>query len=219
MKKIFIFLALFTSSQSFAQAPNIATKANNNQINNARNAGNTTQGSNVKNIAPPSAPQPSRILTEQEKALIEKNTAEHKEFQASLKKLTPSEQKRFQDINKNFALKMIELNKVLNEETSKISNIQNLIAIQSYISSGTLYLGERALPNDQKSFYQKQITIYNQLSPDKKKLIKKAIIKFRKNIHSLEKQRREEFKKIFKKDFNNFKESETDAQIEKDNKL
>ena len=114
---------------------------------------------------------------------------------------------------------MAEYNKILNDETSKISNIQNLIAIHSYISKGTLNVGDRALSKDQQDFYQKQITIYNKFSPDKKKLIKQALIKFRKNINALEKNRREQFKILFKKDFESFKERESGEEIEKDSKL
>ena len=114
---------------------------------------------------------------------------------------------------------MVEYNKILNDEISKISNIQNLIAINSYISKGALEVGDRAPSKEQQDYYQKQITIYNKLSPDKKKLIKQALIKFRKNINALEKNRRQEFKLLFKKDFENFKERESDEEIEKDSKL
>ena len=219
MKKIIIFLAFFASSQSLAQTANTGTQTNNNQVNNTRNVGTPAQqGSNViasAPIPPVNAPK----LTPQEKAFIDKNLAEHKDFQSSIKKLTPTQQKKFQNINLDFSNKMAEYNKILNDETSKISNIQNLIAIHSYISKGTLNVGDRALSKDQQDFYQKQITIYNKFSPDKKKLIKQALIKFRKNINALEKNRRQQFKILFKKDFENFKERESDEEIEKDSKL
>ena len=219
MKKIIIFLAFFASSQSLAQTANTGTQTNNNQVNNTRNVGTPAQqGSNViasAPIPPVNAPK----LTPQEKAFIDKNLAEHKDFQSSIKKLTPTQQKKFQNINLDFSNKMAEYNKILNDETSKISNIQNLIAIHSYISKGTLNVGDRALSKDQQDFYQKQITIYNKFSPDKKKLIKQALIKFRKNINALEKNRREQFKILFKKDFESFKERESGEEIEKDSKL
>ena len=232
MKKIIIFLTFFISSQSWAQNVNTGTQAGNTQLNNTRNVGiPVQQGSNIRATAPqpqagsnvrasaPTPPANAPTLTPQQKAILDKNLAEHKDFQSSIKKLTPTQQKKFQSINQDFGNKMVEYNKILNDEISKISNIQNLISINSYISKGTLNVGDRTLSKDQQDYYQKQITIYNQLSPDKKKLIKQAMIKFRKNINSLEKNRREEFKILFKKDFGNFKERESDAEIEKDSKL
>ncbi len=234
MKKIIIFLTFFISYQSWAQTANTGTQAGNTQINNTRNVGiPVQQGSNIRATAPqpqtqagsnvrasaPTPPANAPTLTPQQKAILDKNLAEHKDFQSSIKKLTPTQQKKFQSINIDFGNKMVEYNKILNDEISKISNIQNLIAINSYISSGTLNVGDRSLPKEQQDYYQKQITIYNQLSPDKKKLIKQALIKFRKNINALEKNRREKFKILFKKDFENFKERESATEIEKDSKL
>ena len=234
MKKIIIFLTFFISYQSWAQTANTGTQAGNTQINNTRNVGiPVQQGSNIRATAPqpqtqagsnvrasaPTPPANAPTPTPQQKAILDKNLAEHKDFQSSIKKLTPTQQKKFQSINIDFGNKMVEYNKILNDEISKISNIQNLIAIHSYISRGTLNVGDRSLPKEQQDYYQKQITIYNQLSPDKKKLIKQALIKFRKNINALEKNRREKFKILFKKDFENFKERESDAEIEKDSKL
>jgi hypothetical protein len=234
MKKIIIFLTFFISYQSWAQTANTGTQAGNTQINNTRNVGiPVQQGSNIRATAPqpqtqagsnvrasaPTPPANAPTPTPQQKAILDKNLAEHKDFQSSIKKLTPTQQKKFQSINIDFGNKMVEYNKILNDEISKISNIQNLIAINSYISSGTLNVGDRSLPKEQQDYYQKQITIYNQLSPDKKKLIKQALIKFRKNINALEKNRREKFKILFKKDFENFKERESATEIEKDSKL
>ena len=206
MKKIIIFLVFFASSQSWAQTANTGTQASNNQVNNTRNVGiPVQQGSNVRATAP-TPPANAPTLTPQQKAILDKNLAENKDFQSSIQKLTPIQQKKFQNINQDFGAKMVEYNKILNDEISKISNIQNLIAIHSYISRGTLNVGDRSLPKEQQDYYQKQITIYNQLSPDKKKLIKQALIKFRKNINALEKNRRQQFKILFKKDFEKFKE-------------
>ena len=227
MKKIIIFLAFFASSQSLAQTANTGTQASNNQVNNTRNVGAPIQqGASGRAIAPQPPIQAGQntganapTLTPQQKAIFDKNLAEHNDFQTSIKKLTPTQQKKFQSINIDFGNKMVEYNKILNDEISKISNIQNLIAINSYISKGALDVGDRAPSKEQQDYYQKQITIYNKLSPDKKKLIKQALIKFRKNINALEKNRRQEFKLLFKKDFENFKERESDAQIEKDSKL
>ncbi len=232
MKKIIIFLAFFASSQSLAQTANQDTQAGNTQVNKTRNVGiPVQQGSNIRATAPqpqagsnvrasaPTPPANAPTLTPQQKAILDKNLAEHKDFQSSIKKLTPTQQKKFQSINQDFGNKMVEYNKILNNEISKISNIQNLITIHSYISSGTLNVGDRSLPKEQQDYYQKQITIYNQLSPDKKKLIKQALIKFRKNINALEKNRREQFKILFKKDFETFKERESSEEIEKNSKL
>lgn len=220
MKKIIIFLAFFASSQSLAQTVNQG-----NQVNSTNNIGTPVQqGTRAVASQPPIQAGPNVManaptLTPQEKAILDKNLAEHKDFQSSIKKLTPTQQKKFQSVNIDFGNKMVEYNKILNDEISKISNIKNLIAINSYISKGALDVGDRALSKEQQDYYQKQITIYNKLSPDKKKLIKQALIKFRKNINALEKNRRQEFKLLFKKDFENFKERESDAQIEKDGKF
>lgn len=235
MKKIIIFLTFFISSQSWAQNANTGTQAGNTQVNNTRNVGiPVQQGSNVRATAPQppiqagsnvraSAPTPTAnapTLTPQQKAILDKNLAEHKDFQSSIQKLTPTQQKKFQNINQDFGLKMVEYNKTLNEEIAKISKIQNLMTISSYISKGKLDENPARSPSKaQQDFYQRQITIYNQLSPDKKKLIKQALIKFRKNINALEKNRRQQFKILFKKDFENFKEIESADEIEKDSKL
>jgi hypothetical protein len=234
MKKIIIFLAFFASSQSLAQTANTGTQASNNKVNNAKNVGAPIQpGASARAVAPQppiqagsnvraSAPIPpvnAPKLTPQEKAMLEKNLAENKDFQSSIQKLTPIQQKKFQSINQDFSTKMAEYYRTLNDETSKISKIQNILAIHTYISKGALSAGDRSLSRDRQDYFQKQIAIYNQLSPDKKKLIKQALIKFRKNVNALEKQRRQEFKLLFKKDFENFKEIESADEIEKDSKL
>ncbi len=234
MKKIIIFLVFFASSQSWAQTANTGTQANNNQVNNTRNVGiPVQQGSNVRATAPqppiqagsnvrasaPTPPANAPTLTPQQKAILDKNLAENKDFQSSIQKLTPIQQKKFQSINQDFGAKMVEYNKILNDETAKISKIENLLAIHTYISKGSLSTGDRSLSRDRQDYFQKQIAIYNQLSPDKKKLIKQALIKFRKNVNALEKQRRQEFKLLFKRDFENFKEIESADEIEKDSKL
>lgn len=235
MKKIIIFLAFFASSQSWAQTANQVNQASNNQVNNTKNVGAPMQqGSNVRAVAPqptiqagpnvktvaPIPPENAPKLSVEEKALLDKNIADQKEFETSLKKLTPTQQKKFQEINQAFGVKMVEYNKALTEEIAKISKIQNLMTITTFIFKGKLDINPiRNSTKTQQDFYQKQITEYQKLSPDKKKLIKQAFIKFRKNINALEKQRRQEFKAIFKKDFENFKERESDAEIEKDSKL
>lgn len=230
MKKIIIFLVFFASSQSWAQTANQGTQAN-----NAKNAGAPIQqgsnvravapqptiqaGSNVKVVAPmPTANAPK--LTPQEKAMLEKNLAEQKEFENAIKNLKPAQQKKFQEINQDFGLKMVGYNKVLNEEIAKISKIQNLMTITTFIFKGKLDVNPvRNSTKTQQDFYQKQITEYQKLSPDKKKLIKQEFIKFRRNINALEKKRRQEFKILFKNDFEVFKEREIDEEIEKDSKL
>lgn len=102
MKKIIIFLAFFASSQSLAQTANTGTQTNNNQVNNTRNVGiPAQQGSNVRATAPqppiqagPNVMANAPKLTPQEKAILDKNLAEHKDFQSSIKKLTPTQQKK-----------------------------------------------------------------------------------------------------------------------------
>lgn len=234
MKKIIIFLAFFASSQSWAQTANTGTQASNNKVNNAKNVGTPIQqGASAGTVAPqppiqvgqnvgasaPTQPTIAPTLTPQQKAILDKNLAENKDFQTSIKKLTPTQQKKFQSINQDFGNKMAEYYRILNDETAKISKIQNVLAIHTYISKGALSAGDRSLSRDRQDYFQKQIAIYNQLSPDKKKLTKQALIKFRKNVNALEKQRRQEFKLLFKRDFENFKEIESADEIEKDSKF
>jgi len=234
-KKIIIFLVFFASSQSWAQTANQGNQASNNQVNNTKNVVAPIQrGSNVRAVAPqptnqavsnvkvvaPIPPTNAPKLTPQEKALLEKNLAEQNEFGNAIKNLKPAQQKKFQEINQAFGLKMIEYNKALNEEITKISKIQNLITITTFIFKGKLDVNPiRNSTKTQQDFYQKQITEYQKLSPDKKKLIKQEFIKFRRNINALEKKRRQEFKILFKNDFEVFKEREIDEEIEKDSKL
>ncbi len=207
MKKIIICLALFISAESFAQNPN----QNNNQ---ARSAGNPKVVKASKSDF--KAPE----LTPEEKIQIEKNTAEQKEFEGILKNLTPAENKKFQKTNQDFGLKMMEYTKTLDDEILKISKLRNLIAINTYILKGVQNPGsKREVPKEMQEFYQKQINAYQKLSPEQKTLVKKELIKYRKNINALEKKRRQELKTLFKKDISFFKERETEKEIEDDNKF
>lgn len=210
MKKIVIFLALFISAECLAQNPN--PNQNNNQDKPAGNA-KVAQGAPKSDYRPPA-------LTVEEKIQIEKNTAEQKEFEAILKKLTPAENKKFQKINQDFGFKMMEYSKNLDDEIVKISKLRNLIAINTYILKGVQSSDpKRPAPKEMQEFYQKQINAYQKLSPEQKTLVKKELIKFRKNINALEKKRRQEFKTLLKKDISFFKERETEKEIEDDNKF
>ena len=207
MKKIIICLALFISAESFAQNPN----QNNNQVRPAGNA---------KVAQAPKSDYKVPELTPEEKIQIEKNTAEQKEFEDALKSLTPAQNKKFQKTNQDFGLKMMEYTKTLDDEILKISKLRNLIAINTYILKGAQSSDpRRPLPKEMQEFYQKQINAYQKLSPEQKTLVKKELIKFRKNINVLEKKRRQEFKILFKKDLSFFKERETEKEIEDDNKF
>jgi hypothetical protein len=216
MKKIIIFLAFFASSHSFAQSAN-----QNNQPDPAKAkiiGAPISNGSNIKNAEPIRTLQPPK-LTPQEKALLEKNIAEQKDLGIAIKNLKPAQQKKFQDFNVFFNSKMVEYHKTLNEEIAKISKIQNLMAITTYIFKGKLVTNPaRTFSKDQQDFYQKRISEYQKLPQEQKILIKKEIMKFRKNINALEKKRRQEYKLIFNKDFNNFKEQETEEEIRIDDK-
>lgn len=207
MKKIFIFLALFISAESFAQTPN-------------QNKSQAKPAGNQKITQAPRSDFKSPELTPEEKAQLEKNLAEQKEFEAILKNLTPAENKKFQKTNQDFGLKMVEYSKILDDEIVKISKLRNLIAINTYIFKGTqTFDPKRPAPKEMQEFFQKQINAYQKLSPEQKTLIKKELIKYRKNINALEKKRRQEFKALFKKDISFFKERETDKEIEDDNKF
>lgn len=212
MKKIIIFLVFFTSSQALAQATNRG-----NQVNNANNIGAPTRGSNVVNVAPVQ-PEIDSKRTLEEKAVIEKKLAEQKDFEASLKKLTPAEQKQFQIINQDFSSKMIEYEKNISEFLSKVSKIKSLVAIDGLSDKKNLDVA-RSDSKEMQNFYQQQNAEYQKLSPDAKKLIKQEFIKYRKNVNALEKKRRQEFKILFKKDFEIFKENDSDAEIEAISKL
>ena len=95
-----------------------------------------------------------------------------------------------------------------------------MIAINTYISKGVQAqrLGGSAT-KEMQEFFQKQINAYEKLSPQQKILVKKELIKFRKNINALEKKRRQDFKILLKKDLSFFKEGETEKEIEDDNKF
>ena len=244
MKKIVIFLAFFISAESFAQNPNqnnnqvrpagnakVAQGApNNNQVNPVGNAKvaqgapnnnqvNPAGNAKVAQGAPKSDYRPP-ALTPEEKIQIEKNTAEQKEFDGILKSLTPEQNKKFQKGNQDFGFKMMEYTKKLDDEIVKISKLKNLIAINTYILKGVQSSDpKRPAPKEMQEFYQKQISAYQKLSPEQKTLVKKELIKFRKNINALEKKRRQEFKTLFKKDLSFFKERETEKEIEDDNKF
>jgi len=207
MKKIVIFLALFISAECFAQNPN----QNNNQVKPV---------TNTKVLQAPNANFKAPELTPEEKAQIEKNTAEQKEFENILKNLTPDQNKKFQKINQDFGNKMVEYSKKLDDEIVRISKLKSLVAINTYILKGVQNPGsKRAVPKEMQEFFQKQINAYEKLSPQQKILVKKELIKYRKNINALEKKRREDFKILFNKDLSFFKERETEKEIEDDNKF
>jgi len=207
MKKIAIFLALFISAECFAQNPN----QNNNQVKPA---------GNIKVVQAPNSGYKAPEITPEEKAQIEKYTAEQKEFEGILKNLTPEQNKKFQKANQDFRFKMMEYTKSLDDETLKISKLRNLIAINTYILKGVQ--AQRpggSAPKEMQEFYQKQISEYQKLSPQQKILVKKELIKFRKNVNALEKKRRQDFKILLNKDLSIFKERETEKEIEDDNKF
>ncbi len=212
MKKIIILLVFFASSQALAQATNRG-----NQVNSTNNIGAPARGSNAVNVAPVQ-PEIDPKRTTEEKAVIEKNLAEQKDFEASLKKLTPAEQKQFQIINQDFSSKMIEYEKNISEVLSKVSKIKSLVAIDGLSDKKNLDVA-RSDSKEMQNFYQQQNAEYQKLSPDAKKLIKQEFIKYRKNVNALEKKRRQEFKILFKKDFEIFKENDSDAEIEAISKL
>jgi hypothetical protein len=207
MKKIVIFLALFISAECLAQNPN----QNNNQIKPDANT-KVVQVRNTDYKAPE--------LTAEEKIQNEKYIAEQKDFENILKSLTPAQNKKFQKANQDFGFKMMEYTKSLDDETLKISKLRNLIAINTYILKGVqVQRPGGSIPKEMQDFYQKQINAYQKLSPQQKILVKKELIKFRKNINALEKKRRQDFKILLKKDLSIFKERETEKEIEDDNKF
>ena len=207
MKKIVIFLALFISAECLAQNPN----QNNNQVRPV---------ANTKVVQAPKSDYRPPALTPEQKIQIEKNTAEQKEFEGILKNLTPEQNKKFQKVNQDFGLKMMEYTKSLDDEIVKISKLKNLIAINTYILKGVqTQRPGGSVPKEMQEFYQKQISAYQKLSPEQKILVKKELIKFRKNINALEKKRRQDFKILLKKDLSFFKERETEKEIEDDNKF
>jgi hypothetical protein len=207
MKKIVIFLALFISAECFAQNPN----QNNNQVKSAVN---------TRALQAPNPGYKSTELTPEQKIQIEKNTAEQKEFENILKNLTPDQNKKFQKINQDFGNKMVEYSKKLDDEIVRISKLKSLVAINTYILKGaqTQRPGGSA-SKEMQEFFQKQINAYEKLSPEQKILVKKELIKYRKNINALEKKRRQDFKILLKKDLTFFKERETEKEIEDDNKF
>ena len=212
MKKIIILLVIFATSQALAQATNQV-----NQVKTVNDAGAPNRGSNaVSAVQVQSEINPKRIS--EEKAVIEKRLAEQKDFEASLKKLTPAEQKQFQIINQDFSSKMIEYEKNISEFLSKVSKIKSLIAIDGLSDKKNLDVA-RYDSKEMQNFYQQQNAEYQKLSPDVKKLIKQEFIKYRKNVNAIQKKRRQEFKILFKKDFEIFKESDSDAEIEAISKL
>jgi hypothetical protein len=163
MKKIVIFLALFISAECLAQNPN----QNNNQVRPV---------ANTKVVQAPKSDYRPPALTPEQKIQIEKNTAEQKEFEGILKNLTPEQNKKFQKVNQDFGLKMMEYTKSLDDEIVKISKLKNLIAINTYILKGVqTQRPGGSVPKEMQEFYQKQISAYQKLSPEQKILVKKEL--------------------------------------------
>ncbi len=106
----------------------------------------------------------------------------------------------------------------LETNVSAVSNIKNIMIINDHLFPSK-DSRNRAMPKELKQKYDTQITQFSKLTKEKKKATKQEIIKFRKEIMALQKERRKQIKDLFGKDFSMMKESESEEQIKKDEDL
>lgn len=198
MKKLvtLLTLSLLINSESIAQ--NVAPK-------NQAKAGATATAPNAS--APGISPEE-----------LKKRVEETKQFDEAVKNLSPENKQKFNKINADFSEKMLKLYTKLEQEVSKVSSLKNIMNLQDHIFSKKSTNG-RTMPESMKKSYNAQISEFNKLDKDKKKAIKAEIIKFRKELLALQKERRQQTKELFGKEYSHFNETEKQEEIAKDEAL
>jgi len=236
MKKIIIFLALIMTTESMAQnSPNGATdkinqpKTNSPAVKKPVAVNNNVNTNSQVNSIPttPSKPaisQQAPNYTEKQpnKANIDKEVQikmdESKEFSKIIAELSPEKKQKLDKINSDFTNKMNKLYAKLETDVTKVSNIKNIIMINDHLFP-IKNPQSRALPEELKQKRNAQIIQFNKLTKTQKKATKQEMIKFRKEMMAIQKERRKQIKDLIGKDFSMMAESESEEQIKKDEDL
>lgn len=212
MKKIIIFLALIMSTESIAQ--NSPSRASNAPKSQPQNSPTTT--ANISKQTPPAPESSSNTNPPSEE--IQKRMDESKDLDLSIKNLSPEKRQKFNKINTDFIEKLTKVNSKFEASISKISNIKNIMMINGYLFPNKNNQN-REMPKEFQQTYNSMITQYNKLSKEKRKATKQEIIRFRKEIMAIQKERRKQIKDLFGKDYSIMSESESEEQIKKDEDL
>ena len=198
MKKIIIFISLIffyclTISNLLAQNTN---KPNNTQKN-----------------------QPKKQLTDQEQQNIELAKLYQKEtddFNNAIKKLNSVDRAKFNNINIKSEEKIHNASNNLKKELEKYGKPEEILIISSHIFNKKNNDRMNNAPNEIKQKINNSIASFNKFDNEKKKAIKKSIIKFRREVSKIQNQKQQEIKKIFGKDYKliNAFEKEEDIAID-----
>ena len=168
--------------------------------------------------------QPNTAVDEAEKKMLEiskKFQKETNEMQAIIEKLPPANKTRFYNINNEANTKSQKAYEDLRKEVDKIVKVDNIMAITTHIfnkqNSNTERVGSQ-MPAELKKKMDADINKFNKLDKEKKKSIKKAIIKFRREIVKIQKQRKEEINNLIGKKFEYIHQHEPEESIALDEK-
>jgi hypothetical protein len=206
---LFIFAFL---QNTFAQ--NTGT----NKTVTKKSSDSTRAPSNVTKVSQPNT------VDEAEKKMLEiskKIQKETNEMQAIIEKLPPAKKTRFYNINNEANTKSQKAYDDLRKEVDKIVKVDNIMAISTHIFSkqnpSEARLGSQ-MPADLKKKMDADMNKFNKLDKEKKKSIKKAIIKFRREIVKIQKQRKEEINNLMGKKFEHINQHEPEETIALDEK-
>jgi hypothetical protein len=198
MKKIIIFTSLIifynlTISNLLAQNTNNPNKTQNNQ--------------------------PKRQLTAKEQQNIElakQYQNETNDLNNAIKKLNPADRTKFNNINIKSEEKIRNASNNLKKELEKYGKPNEILIISSHIFNKKNDDRMNNAPNEIKQKINNSIASFNKFDNEKKKAIKKLIIKFRREVSNIQNQKQQEIKKIFGKEYKliNAFEKEEDIAID-----
>jgi len=169
---------------------------------------NANSQNNISSQKYPTSQQISNSKVEKSKEQIE--------YEEKFKRLTPAQKSKFDEINRGYFKKTMYAVKSLNNEVSRISEIDMPLAIIDKIFPSMIQKNTDATQNNEIS--NKIYSKYLKLSSHKKKLIKIEFIKYRMIINKNETERASKMKEIFKKNYSIFRQFEDLKTIMEDEK-
>lgn len=187
----------------------------------AQTASSTNKNSNNQNQLLPKKNTPQKLSPEEEK-LKELERQLKNEMQDSdirIKNLSPADKTRFHNSNNEFNKKIDRAFQDFKIETEKNFKITNINLITNHIFNKNNNSRQSSqMPPQIKKIYDSNVSQYEKLDKEKKKALKKAMIKLRRNIAKIQIQRKEEINKILGKDYKLIHQFEKEEDIAIDEK-
>jgi hypothetical protein len=173
----------------------------------------------ISNLLAQNTNKPKRQLTAQEQQNIELAKLYQKEtddFNNAIKKLNSVDRAKFNNINIKSEEKIRDASNNLKKELEKYGKPEEILIISSHIFNKKNNDRMNNTPNEIKQKINNSIASFNKFDNEKKKAIKKSIIKFRREVSKIQNQKQQEIKKIFGKDYKliNAFEKEEDIAID-----